>query len=118
MKEKSVAAILALLGGGFGLHKFYLGNITAGILYLVLAITGITFLIAFFEFFGLLFMSQRRFDAIYNTERYLRQQDSQLDRESVSDRIAIIYQLKKLYDDGIITAEEFEEKRRKFLNSI
>nr|WP_227873447.1 SHOCT domain-containing protein [Aphanothece sacrum] len=34
------------------------------------------------------------------------------------DKAATLLELKKLYDQGIITAEEFEEKRRKILDSI
>ncbi|MFN5613510.1 MAG: SHOCT domain-containing protein, partial [Pseudanabaena sp.] len=37
---------------------------------------------------------------------------------SVRDSTAALGDLKKLYDDGIITAEEYEEKRKKLLKNI
>ncbi|MDR3689139.1 MAG: TM2 domain-containing protein [Fimbriimonas sp.] len=37
-REKKIpAGILAILLGGFGVHKFYLGNVTAGIIQIVLS---------------------------------------------------------------------------------
>ena len=41
MKNKSVAAILALLLGLFGIHKFYLKETGKGILYLLFCWTAI-----------------------------------------------------------------------------
>ena len=38
--------------------------------------------------------------------------------ESGKDRVATLEGLKKLYDKEIITAEEYEEKRRKILDSL
>ncbi|AKE64237.1 hypothetical protein MYAER_1889 [Microcystis aeruginosa NIES-2549] len=38
--------------------------------------------------------------------------------ESGQQKTATLLQLKKLYDQGIITAEEYEEKRRKYLDSL
>lgn len=49
VKNKIVAAILALLLGGLGIHKFYLGQIGKGILYLVFCWTYIPGIIAFIE---------------------------------------------------------------------
>ena len=40
-KNKVIAAILALLFGGLGLHKFYLGKILWGVIYLLFCWTGI-----------------------------------------------------------------------------
>jgi hypothetical protein len=37
---------------------------------------------------------------------------------SSKDATATLYELKKLYEDGIITAEEYETKRRKMLDDI
>jgi TM2 domain-containing membrane protein YozV len=68
MKNKVVAAILAVFLGGFGIHKFYLGQNFAGIMYVVFFWTGIPAIIAFFEFLGLLLMSDRAFDAQYTKE--------------------------------------------------
>lgn len=48
-KNKLVAALLAILLGGVGIHKFYLGKIGQGILYLVFCWTFIPALIGFFE---------------------------------------------------------------------
>ena len=49
IKSKIVAGILALLLGGLGIHKFYLGKVGMGVLYLCFCWTGIPALIAFVE---------------------------------------------------------------------
>lgn len=116
MRNKVVAAVLALFLGYFGAHKFYLGQNFAGIMYLVFCWTGIPAIIAFFEFLGLLLMSDRAFDAQYNQGTLPYR--NFLAMESSRDRMATLEELKKLYDAEIITAEEFEEKRRKILDSL
>jgi TM2 domain-containing membrane protein YozV/ribosomal protein S27AE len=60
-KNKIVAAILAFTLGGFGAHKFYLGQVGLGVVYLVLCWTFIPALIAFVEFILLLTMSDETF---------------------------------------------------------
>lgn len=50
-KNPTTAVILALLLGGFGVHKFYLGKTGMGILYLVFCWTYIPAIVAFFEAF-------------------------------------------------------------------
>lgn len=49
VKNKIVAALLAILLGGLGIHKFYLGQIGKGILYLVFCWTYIPSIIALIE---------------------------------------------------------------------
>lgn len=49
VKNKAVAGILAILLGGIGAHKFYLGNIGMGILYLLFVWTGIPAIIGLIE---------------------------------------------------------------------
>ena len=49
VKNKTVAGILAILLGGIGVHKFYLGRIGQGILYLAFCWTGIPAIIGFIE---------------------------------------------------------------------
>lgn len=68
-KQKMTAALLAFFVGAFGVHHFYLGSNTAGIV--VLALTFVTCgaigpLLALVEFIMLLTMSDEDFDAKYN----------------------------------------------------
>ncbi|MEA5535907.1 NINE protein [Crocosphaera sp. XPORK-15E] len=116
MKNRLVAALLALFLGYVGIHKFYLGENLAGILYLIFSWTLIPGLIAFFEFLGLVLMSDQSFDAKFNYQ-YITPSQPKFE-ESSRDKAATLVELKRLYDQGIITAEEFEEKRRKILDSI
>lgn len=64
-KDKGTAAILALLLGGIGIHKFYLGKSFQGILYLLFCWTFIPAIIAFIEFLALLSMSKNDFNKHY-----------------------------------------------------
>jgi TM2 domain-containing membrane protein YozV len=116
MRNKVTAALLALFLGPIGVHKFYLGQNFAGIMYLLFSWTMLPTIISFFEFLGLILMSDRAFDAQYN-QRFFPYQNS-LVMESGKDRVATLEGLKKLYDKEIITAEEYEEKRRKILDSF
>ena len=50
-KNSATAVILALLLGGLGVHKFYLGQTGMGILYLLFSWTGIPGIVAFIEAF-------------------------------------------------------------------
>ncbi|HWV15065.1 MAG TPA: TM2 domain-containing protein [Cellvibrio sp.] len=61
-KNRIAAALLAFFVGGFGIHKFYLGQIGMGILYLLFFWTFIPFVIAFIEFILLLVMSDQEFN--------------------------------------------------------
>lgn len=66
-RSKTVAAVLALLIGGFGIHHFYLGNAMLGVLYLLLCWTLLPALIAFVEAIVFLCMSDEAFDRKYNS---------------------------------------------------
>jgi len=55
-KSRIVAGVLALLVGGLGIHKFYLGNIGLGIVYLIFFWTFIPAIIAFIE--GIIYLVQ------------------------------------------------------------
>jgi TM2 domain-containing membrane protein YozV len=116
MKNRVVAALLAFFVGGFGIHKFYLGETFAGIIYLVFCWTLIPGVIAFFEFLGLLLMTDRAFDGKFNAGLVSASIGGY--QESSREKAATLQKLKELYDGGIITAEEYEEKRRKFLDSL
>jgi TM2 domain-containing membrane protein YozV len=64
-KNRIAAAIFALLLGGVGIHKFYLGRIGQGILYLVFCWTVIPTIIGFIEGIIYLTMSDQAFEAKY-----------------------------------------------------
>ncbi|XTZ38308.1 NINE protein [Salmonella enterica] len=64
-KSKITAALLAFFLGGFGAHKFYLGKIGQGILYLIFCWTFIPALIAFIEFIIYLCTSDEDFARKY-----------------------------------------------------
>jgi TM2 domain-containing membrane protein YozV len=66
MKDKNVAAILALFMGGIGVHKFYLGRIGAGVLYLIFSLTFIPAILGLVDFFVLALMDKDEFDRRYN----------------------------------------------------
>ena len=61
-KSKTAAALLAFFLGGIGIHKFYLGQSGAGIVYLLFCWTLIPSIVAFIEFIILLAMSDAEFD--------------------------------------------------------
>lgn len=74
-KSKAVAAILALVFGELGIHWFYLGKNTRGLVYLLaclllcwtIVVPVILAVIAFIEFIWLIFMSSDTFNSRYNT---------------------------------------------------
>ena len=55
-KDRMVAGILALLLGGLGVHKFYLENPGAGLLYLCFCWTGIPEIIGIIE--GIIYLTE------------------------------------------------------------
>ncbi len=66
MKDKSTAAILALFMGGLGVHKFYLGRIGSGIVYLLFSLTFIPAVLGLIDFFILALMDPDEFNRRYN----------------------------------------------------
>jgi TM2 domain-containing membrane protein YozV len=64
-KSRIAAALFAFFLGGFGGHKFYLGQIGLGILYLIFFWTFIPAIVAFIEFILLLTMSDETFNQKY-----------------------------------------------------
>lgn len=64
-KSRIAAALLAFFLGGFGVHKFYLGRVAAGFLYLIFFWTFIPAIIAFIEFIIYLTMTDEAFAAKY-----------------------------------------------------
>lgn len=65
-KNKTVAALLALFLGGFGIHKFYLQRTLSGVLYLLFCWTFIPAILGFIECIRFLLMSEQEFETSYN----------------------------------------------------
>ena len=55
-RNRTAAALFALFLGGFGVHKFYLGKVGQGILYLVFCWTFIPTIIGFIE--GIIYLTK------------------------------------------------------------
>lgn len=81
MRDKNVAGILALFLGGLGVHRFYLGQIGWGILYLVFF--WVSWVIGVIDAIVFLTMDKDDFDRQYNKNYYQRQSYRQdYDRQS------------------------------------
>ena len=66
IKSKVVAGILAILFGGIGIHKFYLGKTGAGILFLLFCWTYIPSIIGFIEGILILCSNDENFQLKYH----------------------------------------------------
>lgn len=79
-KSKTTAIVLALLLGGLGAHKFYLGQTLQGVLYLVFCWTFIPLVLSIVDLIMYLTMSDQAFQEKYcggnnvNTQQQLYQQ--------------------------------------------
>lgn len=75
MKDKTNAALLALLLGPLGAHKFYLGRTGIGVVYLVLTLTfvlaWIPAIAGFIDFMVLALMDKDEFNRRYNGSNML-----------------------------------------------
>ena len=65
-KSQTLAAILCALLGGLGAHRFYLGSIGLGVVYVLFCCTGIPALVAWVETFVIAFSSQESWARKYN----------------------------------------------------
>jgi TM2 domain-containing membrane protein YozV len=64
-KSKVAAGVLALLLGGLGAHKFYLGSVGLGFLYLIFFWTGLPAIVGLIEGIIYLTMSDQEFEYKY-----------------------------------------------------
>ncbi len=110
MRNRIIAALFAFFLGGFGAHKFYLGQTGWGILYLVFCWTFIPSVAGFVEFVILLTTSDQAFDRRFN-QGILPNYDPLQQAQSIE-------KLNDLRIKGLITDEEFEAKRRQFLERM
>jgi TM2 domain-containing membrane protein YozV len=66
-RSRVTAALFAIFLGGLGIHKFYLGHIVGGLIYLLFCWTFIPSLVGFIEGIMFLLMSDSDFNNEYNT---------------------------------------------------
>ncbi|GAB6123395.1 NINE protein [Dysgonomonas termitidis] len=123
MKSKTTAAILAILLGGIGVHRFYLNQTGLGLLYLLFCWTFIPLIVSLVDFIWLLTMDENRFNLKFNT-LYQPMQPSNTTitvnngavnnqtNNSASEEIKRLYEMK---EKGIITQEEFDLKKKLLL---
>lgn len=114
-KDRIIAALLAFFGGGFGFHRFYLGDNFRGLMHILFCWTMIPSFISFFDSIGFLMMSPERFDLKYNAHLYQRAMPftSMPQGQNVADEI---HKLDKLFQRGVITFEEFEKRKARLLS--
>lgn len=73
IKRKSVAVILAFFFGSLGAHRFYLGQVGRGIIYLIFWF--FTWLLGWIDAIMIASMSQDEFDRKYNPHLYSRDEN-------------------------------------------
>ncbi len=114
MKDKTTAALLALFLGGIGFHRFYLGKQFTGILYLIFCWTFIPTLLGFIESLVLFSISNDSFNAQYN--RAYAIQEYKNNQENISlNKLRILKELNELKENGVISEDEFESKKKNLI---
>lgn len=83
MKDKNVAGILALFFGWLGIHRFYLGQIGLGILYMFFF--WVSWIIALIDAIAFFAMDKVEFDEKYNREMF-HQRQSRYDKRTQDRR--------------------------------
>lgn len=87
MKNKETAAILALVLGIFGVHRFYLGQVGLGILYCMLFwFFGLPAILGVIDAIVLFSMSKEEFDRKYNWRYMQSQQEGSIPQGSYYER--------------------------------
>ena len=114
MKNKTTAAILALLLGSIGIHRFYLGQGGLGVAYLLFCWTGIPWCIAVIDFVIFLTMSDAAFNAKYNGGATMGQQGGLHGNfhKNTADELEKLHDLK---NKGVLSEEEFQARKDKLL---
>lgn len=111
MKNKTTAAILAFFLGGFGVHRFYLGQAGLGLAYLLFCWTFIPAIIAIVDFIIFLTMSDEAFNMKYNKGVQPLVLNG-MGAVSSSDELEKLFNLK---EKGVISQDEFEKRKARIL---
>lgn len=129
MRNRTSAAIFALLLGGLGAHKFYLGRTGQGLLYLFFFWTFIPAVVAFIEGIVLLTMSDAEFNAKYNYGMMFAFAAPPPPPQNIvvsvantatgggSDRVTRLKDLHDLRTAGALSDAEYETEKQRLLAS-
>lgn len=109
-KEKNyvLTIVLALFLGGIGVHRFYLGQITSGVLMLIFFWTFIPAIIAFIDVIRYLVMGEAEFQRRYGGAPVPTVRP-------VGSAVEELEKLAALKEKGHITEEEFNKKKAELL---
>ncbi len=121
-KNKKFALILALIGAVSalplaGLHKFYLGQSLWGIIYLVIGWQSPMARIAcIVDIVLYLAQNQEQFNQRFNPHLISTTTQKIFPAEQVTQIATAIRELEKLRQEGLISDNEFEQKRRQLIS--
>ena len=103
MRKKSIAAVLAILLGSLGIHKFYLGCKAVGFFYLIFCWTGIPAVLGVIDGIILLVQSEDAFNLKYNNENVVvvnsKYADAKYVLEGVNGKL-FVYDSKVVIEHG------------------
>lgn len=119
-KKRIVTIILALVGSVtpvVGLHKLYLGQPLWGLIYFILSWESPMARIACaIDAVLYLLQEQNYFDARFNSELVSFPESQGVNAKQITEVAEAIRELEKLRQEGLISDNEFEQKRRQLLN--
>lgn len=120
-KSKSTAALLAFFLGFFGVHRFYLNQngMGIGLILGTMTIFGaiVTRIISFVDFIGFLTMSEEEFNRRYNPHLVAYHGYGAVNAMQKPAYVADeIRKLDQLFQEGVITFEEFERRKQKIMD--
>lgn len=119
-KDKLTAGLLALFVGYLGVHRFYLGQAGLGIIYIVLLFftCGVSGIVSTIDGIMILMMSDAEFDKKYNKGYFYgagNMMNQPLNFQTNTNAAEEIEKLDQLFQRGVITFEEFEERKARVL---
>jgi TM2 domain-containing membrane protein YozV len=124
-KDRKVAALLAFISAipmlPSGLHKFYLGQMQWGVLYLLLSWTPIPRFASALEGLWYLFQDTDEFAQNFNQSAIgtsIESVQDSIEPTPVSTIAEALRQIDQLRQEGLLSEYEFEQKRRQLLDRI
>ena len=119
-KKRVFSIILALMGSVtpiVGLHKLYLGQPLWGLIYFILSWESPMARIACaIDAVLYLAQDQSHFDSRFNPELVSLAESTTINPKQITEAAEAIRELEKLRQEGLISENEFEQKRRQLIN--